>query len=213
MGNLILASASPRRKEIMELMGLRFIVQPSQCEEIVTETIPENIVIELSRQKAIDVAKTAQPGDVIIGSDTIVVLRQQQQDVSESKEVFEVLGKPKDREHGFRMLRSMAGRTHQVYTGVTILKLESDGFTDGDHEARRTNIKKQISFAECTDVHVADLSDEEINAYLDTNEYRDKAGGYGIQGRFAPYISGINGDYYNVMGLPAAALYQKLKGF
>ena len=213
MGNLILASASPRRKEIMELMGLRFIVQPSQCEEIITETIPENIVIQLSRQKAIDVAKTAQPGDVIIGSDTIVVLRQQQQDVSESKEMFEVLGKPKDREHGFRMLRSMAGQTHQVYTGVTILKLESDGFTDGDHEARRTNIKKQISFAECTDVHVADLSDEEINAYLDTNEYRDKAGGYGIQGRFAPYISGINGDYYNVMGLPAAALYQKLKGF
>ena len=103
MGNLILASASPRRKEIMELMGLRFIVQPSQCEEIVTETIPENIVIELSRQKAIDVAKTAQPGDVIIGSDTIVVLRQQK-DVSESKEMFEVLGKPRDREHGFRML-------------------------------------------------------------------------------------------------------------
>ena len=212
MGNLILASASPRRKEIMEQMGLRFVVQPSQCEEIVTETIPENIVIQLSRQKAIDVAKTAQPGDVIIGSDTIVVLRQQK-DVSESKEMFEVLGKPRDREHGFRMLRSMAGQTHQVYTGVTILKLESDGFTDGDHETRRTNIKKQISFAECTDVHVADLSDEEINAYLDTNEYRDKAGGYGIQGRFAPYISGINGDYYNVMGLPAAALYQKLKGF
>ena len=184
MSKMILASASPRRREIMELMGLDFIVRPSHCEEIITEKDPAKIVMELSRQKAEDVALTAENGDLIIGSDTIVVLDDQ------------ILGKPHSREQGFQMLRSMAGRTHCVYTGVTVLQLA-----------------KKVTFAECTEVHVAEMSNEEIEAYLDTGEYKDKAGGYGIQGRFAPYITGINGDYYNVMGLPAAALYQQLKRF
>jgi len=213
MGKLILASASPRRKEIMELMGLQFTVLPSHCEEIITEMLPDNIVMELSRQKAIDVARSAEPGDMIIGSDTIVVLRKKEKHALEREKSFDILGKPRDREDGFRMLRAMAGRTHHVYTGVTILQVDPNVSVKVDNEPHKQYIKKQISFAECTEVHVAALTDDEINTYLDTDEYRDKAGGYGIQGRFAPYITGINGDYYNVMGLPAAALYQRLKNF
>lgn len=184
MNKIILASASPRRKEIMELMGLDFSVCPSQCEEVITETDPKKVVMELSRQKAVDVACRAEGGDIVIGSDTVVAL------------AGLILGKPHSREHAFSMLRSMSGLTHYVYTGVTILKNE-----------------QQVTFAECTEVHVAAMSDDEINAYLDLGEYKDKAGAYGIQGRFAPYITGINGDFYNVMGLPAAALYKHLKDF
>lgn len=203
MVNIILASASPRRKEIMELMGLEFGVCPSHCEEKITEKDPEKIVMELSRQKAEDVAQNAESGAIIIGSDTIVVLENQ------------VLGKPRSREHAFQMLSAMAGRTHRVFTGVTILQVPcaSEGANrDGEREKER-KLHKMVIFAECTEVHVAEMTHQEINAYLDTNEYKDKAGGYGIQGRFAPYITGINGDYYNVMGLPASALYQHLKAF
>lgn len=182
MSKIILASASPRRKEIMELMGLNFIVCPSQCEENITETVPARIVMELSKQKAEDVARTAEDGDIIIGADTIVVLGNR------------ILGKPHDRGQAFEMIRSLAGGIHHVFTGVTIIK--------GN---------QRETFNECTEVHVACMSDAEINEYLDKGEYGDKAGAYGIQGSFAPFITGINGDYYNVVGLPAAALYKKLK--
>ncbi len=192
MSRLILASASPRRKEIMELMGLDFIVIPSHCEEIITETEPAEIVMELSRQKAEDVASTANAGDRVIGSDTIVALDHQ------------VLGKPHSREEAFRMLSAMSGRIHHVYTGVTLIRC-------GDSSCDLK--EKKETFYEQTEVHVASMTPEEINAYLDLGEYKDKAGAYGIQGRFAPYITGINGDYYNVMGLPAAALYHRLKEF
>lgn len=200
MSKLILGSASPRRKEIMELMGLQFIVRPSHCEEVITETDPEKIVMELSRQKAEDVAGTAESGDIIIGSDTIVALDGQ------------ILGKPRDRDHAFSMLRAMAGNTHHVYTGVTILRCPELP-TDKSVAAGAGGTDKRITFAECTEVHVASMTDEEINDYLDIGEYKDKAGAYGIQGRFAPHITGINGDFYNVMGLPAAALYRHLKEF
>lgn len=190
MGKMVLASASPRRKEIMELMGLNFSVIPSHCEEIITETEPTKIVMELSRQKAEDVASAMEAGDLIIGSDTIVALDHQ------------ILGKPHSREEAYAMLRSMAGRIHHVYTGVTLIRC-----ADPSHGLE----EKKITFYEQTEVHVADMTPEEINAYLDLGEYRDKAGAYGIQGRFAPYITGINGDYYNVMGLPASALYRSLK--
>ena len=192
MSRLILASASPRRKEIMELMGLHFTVIPSHCEEIITETEPEKIVMELSRQKAEDVASTATAGDRVVGSDTIVALDHQ------------ILGKPHSREEAFRMLSAMSGRVHQVYTGVTLIRC-------GDPSCGLEERKE--TFYEQTQVHVAAMTPEEIDAYLDLGEYKDKAGAYGIQGRFAPYITGINGDYYNVMGLPAAALYRRLKEF
>lgn len=203
MNKLILASASPRRKEILELMGLEFTVLPSHCEEIITETDPEKIVKELSRQKAEDVALTAGAGSVVVGSDTIVVLDGQ------------ILGKPHSREHAYEMLKHMAGRTHFVYTGVTIVKLSARTAQIGSETKDQPSMEaaKLITFAECTEVHVAPMTDQEIEDYLELGEYKDKAGGYGIQGRFAPHITGINGDYYNVMGLPAAALYQKLKEF
>lgn len=192
MGKMILASASPRRKEIMELMGLQFEVIPSHCDEIITETEPNKIVMELSRQKAEDVETVANAGDLIIGSDTIVALDGQ------------ILGKPHSREEAFRMIDSMAGRIHFVYTGVTLIRCAdpSCGLA-----------RKADTFYVQTEVHVASMSPEEINAYLDLGEYKDKAGAYGIQGRFAPHISGINGDYYNVMGLPASALYCRLRDF
>lgn len=189
MSRLILASASPRRKEIMELMGLNFTVIPSHCEEIITQTEPAKIVMELSRQKAEDVASSSESGDIVIGSDTIVALDQK------------ILGKPRDREDAFCMLRSMAGRTHQVYTGVTLIR-------QGEN-----SLEKRDTFYEQTEVYVAPMTDDEINHYLDLGEYKDKAGSYGIQGHFAPFITGIKGDYYNVMGLPAAALYRHLKEF
>ncbi len=192
MGRLILASASPRRKEIMELMGLHFNVIPSHCEEIITEREPEKIVMELSRQKAEDVASTAQTGDIVIGSDTIVALEHR------------ILGKPHSREDAFQMLSSIAGRVHHVYTGVTLIRCGDPASEDA---------KKVETFYEQTEVHVAAMTAEEINSYLDLGEYRDKAGSYGIQGHFAPFITGIKGDYYNVMGLPAAALYGHLKEF
>ncbi len=189
MCRLILASASPRRKEIMELMGLNFMVIPSHCDEIITQIEPAKIVMELSRQKAEDVASSSESGDIVIGSDTIVALDQK------------ILGKPRDRKDAFQMLRAMAGRTHHVYTGVTLIRCGE-------------NISEKIdTFYEQTEVHVAPMTDEEIEAYLDLGEYKDKAGSYGIQGYFAPFITGINGDYYNVMGLPASALYRHLKGF
>ncbi len=184
MNRIILASASPRRKEILELIGLQYVVHPSGCEEKITETDPEKMVMELSHQKAADVAALSEPGDIVIGADTVVALD------------GKILGKPKSREHAFSMLKSMAGRTHRVYTGVTILQTG-----------------KECTFSECTEVRIAPMTDSEIESYLDCGEYRDKAGSYGIQGRFAPYITGINGDYYNVMGLPAASLYRHLKEF
>jgi septum formation protein len=172
-------------------MGLEFQVIPSRCEEIMTEREPEKMVMELSRQKAVDVAKTAgEPGDIVIGADTLVAIN------------GKLLGKPKSREHAFSMLTSMAGKTHQVYTGVTLIRCKT---SDTD-----TVIE---TFVEQTAVSVAPMSETEINRYLDAGEYKDKAGAYGIQGRFAPYITGINGDFYNVMGLPAAALYRHLKAF
>lgn len=192
MSKMILASASPRRKEIMELMGLQFAVIPSHCEEIITETEPAKIVMELSCQKAEDVASAAEPGDLIIGSDTIVALDHQ------------ILGKPRSREDAFRMLSAMAGRVHHVFTGVTVIRCAD--------VSRGLSLKKE-TFYEQTEVHVSEMTPEEIDAYLNLGEYKDKAGAYGIQGRFAPHISGINGDYYNVMGLPAAALYRHLKDF
>ncbi len=196
---IVLASASPRRREILEKMGLEFEVCPSDKEETVISDDPAELCQALSRQKALDVASQirayneAHPGittpqDIlVIGSDTVVFLENQ------------VLGKPKDEEDAFRMLRKMQDRTHTVYTGVTFVFLAKNGKAG------------EYTFYDSTDVTFYPISDEEIRAYIATGEPMDKAGAYGIQGAFCKHLKGICGDYYNVMGLPAAKLYQELK--
>ena len=186
MGKLILASASPRRRELLSLTGLPFTVMAGNGEEIISTEDPARAVSELSRQKAEAVLLRAEDGDTVIGADTAVALDGR------------ILGKPADKADAFRMLRMLQGRDHAVYTGVTILKKNS-----------RT---APVTFAERTAVHVLPMSDEEIRAYIATGEPMDKAGAYGIQGRFAVYVAGIEGDYQNVVGLPVSRLYGYLKG-
>ncbi|GLB31895.1 septum formation protein Maf [Lacrimispora amygdalina] len=183
---IVLASASPRRKELLNQVGLNPVIEPSGIEEIITTTIPEEAVIELSRQKAEDVAKNQLPGTVVIGADTVVA--------AEGK----ILGKPKTHEEAFEMIDSFQGKTHNVFTGVTLILCGENKMT-------------VRSFAEQTDVHVYPMTQEEIRSYAEEDEPMDKAGAYGIQGRFAAFIKGIDGDYSNVVGLPVGRVYQELK--
>lgn len=183
MRSIVLASGSPRRKELMEQIGLQFTVIPSKKEEILRFTEPDRIVEDLSCQKAQDIAEKVEPGTIVIGSDTVVALD------------GEILGKPHTSENAVAMLRRLQGRTHQVYTGVTIV--------DGDDV---------ITFSEKTEVHIYPMTEEEIQRYVDTKDPLDKAGAYGIQGIFAAHVEGITGSFYNVMGLPIGRLYQELKG-
>nr|WP_288827096.1 Maf family protein [uncultured Clostridium sp.] len=183
---IVLASASPRRKELLNQVGLNPVIEPSGIEEIITTTIPEEAVIELSRQKAEDVAKKQLPGTVVIGADTVVS--------AEGK----ILGKPKTHEEAFEMIDSFQGKTHNVFTGVTLILCGENKMT-------------VRSFAEQTDVHVYPMTQEEIRSYAEEDEPMDKAGAYGIQGRFAAFIKGIDGDYSNVVGLPVGRVYQELK--
>lgn len=193
MKRIILASASPRRRELLEQIGIKFEIRVSDREEIFHSTIPEEIVRELALQKAENVAEMLKKEEtggqdcVIIGADTIVV--------RDGK----ILGKPGDNEEAFQMLRSLQGRDHQVFTGVALLDFGEDG---------RENVTLH---AEETKVFVDNMSDDEIRQYVKTGECRDKAGAYGIQGRFAAYISRIEGDYYNVVGLPVSYLYRQLR--
>ncbi len=214
----ILASASPRRRELLSLMGLEFDVEPAQGEETIHEPAPEQAVMELARGKAREILKkhTPQTGETISGAaseyeegsaadasaqggkapvsqetpagiiaaDTIVVLDGQ------------ILGKPADEEDAFRMLSSLQGRTHQVYTGVNVITLPD---------------QKETCFFECTDVTFDVMTPEQIKAYIATGEPMDKAGAYGIQGRGGVYITQICGDYYNVVGLPVCRLRKELE--
>jgi septum formation protein len=182
--HLILASQSPRRKELLAQIGLTFTVKQSDCEEKIEGTDPEEIVKSLSRQKAKAVAENAEKGYIVLGADTIVVLDGR------------ILGKPRDEEDAFRMLQGLQGREHMVYTGVTLIQ-EEKGLC--------------VSFAEGTKVSVWPMSGEEIRDYIKTGEPMDKAGAYGIQGRFAAFIEKIEGDYTNVVGLPLARVYHELK--
>lgn len=188
MGKIILASGSPRRREILSQIGVEFEVEISNKEEEYDSTIPEDIVKELAMKKAQDIAESHERKDLtVIGADTVVVY--------EGK----ILGKPTDKEDAFRMIDMLQGQCHQVYTGVAVLIYEKDG-------------KEQIiSHAEETKVFVDPMDEQDIKQYVDTGEPMDKAGGYGIQGRFAAYIGRIEGDYYNVVGLPAAYISRQLK--
>ena len=187
MGRLILASASPRRRELLALTGLPYEVRPGGMEEVIETEDPEEAVKALSAQKAAGGLSEAEPGDVVIGADKVVAIDGR------------ILGKPRDEAEAFSMLRELSGRTHQVYTGVTVVK---KGRED-----------EACTFAEQTSVRVLPMKDQEILDYIATGEPMDKAGAYGIQGRFAVYVEGIEGDYQNVVGLPVCRLWQALKPY
>lgn len=190
MVKFVLASGSPRRKELLEQLGLEFEISSAHGEECITKTKPSDIVEELSQQKANEVAdrfRERYKNDtcVIIGADTIVAFSD------------EIMGKPRDKEDAVRMLIQLADNTHQVYTGVTLVILK-----DGD--------RKAVTFHEKTDVHMYPMTEAQIQSYVATGEPMDKAGAYAIQGKCAAYIKGINGEYNNVVGLPVARLMQEL---
>ncbi len=187
---IILGSASPRRRELLSQIGVEFTVRVSEKEEIYKSNIPEEIVKELSLMKAENIASEIDGNiedTVVIGADTIVALD------------HEILGKPADEEDAVRMLTRLQGRGHQVYTGVAVLDFGSDGE------------KNVINYSVETNVYVNAMTDDEIRDYVATKDPMDKAGAYGIQGRFAAYIDRIDGDYYNVVGLPVSRVYQTLK--
>ncbi|MFR4351487.1 MAG: Maf family protein [Roseburia sp.] len=199
MGEIILASASPRRKELLEQIGLTFAVCPAKGEEIVRATEPSEVVRELASQKAQEIASMVKsygeshaqwmtPQDImVIGADTIVAC------------AGKILGKPKDEADAFRMLSLLSGNTHAVYTGVCLVFLGDSGRAG------------QITFHERTNVQMRPMDEDEIRRYIATGEPMDKAGAYGIQGKCAIFIDKIDGDYNNVVGLPVAAIYRELK--
>lgn len=183
---LVLASASPRRRELLAQIGLMPEIIPSTIEEKITVSEPEEVVLELSRQKAMDVASGREPETLVIGADTVVAAGGR------------ILGKPVDHEQAKEMISLLAGGTHQVYTGVTLVYCGKAG--------------EQIkSFVEKTDVYVYPMTEKEILEYANSEEPLDKAGAYGIQGKFAAFIKGIDGDYNNVVGLPVGRVYQEIK--
>lgn len=184
MKKIILASQSPRRQELLTLLGIPFEVLVSDTEENITHTDPAKVTEELSAQKAIAIARQVEEG-VIIGADTVV-----------SSEGH-ILGKPSDEAAAYQMIHSLQGKSHMVYTGVTVLVKEKG----------REDI---YTFSEGTKVKVAEMSEEEIRGYIQTKEPYDKAGAYGIQGIFSKFIEGIEGDYFNVVGLPVHRLYKEL---
>ncbi len=186
MKTIVLASASPRRKELLAQIGLAFRICPSLKEEKMIPGPPDAVVQELSRQKAMDVASYMEIGTIVIGADTVVAID------------GEILGKPGTTERAVQMLWKLQGRSHQVYTGVTIV----DKGKDGD---------ECITFYEATTVTFYPMSQEEIRRYAATGEPLDKAGAYGIQGCFAAYVESIRGSYHNIVGLPVGRLYQELK--
>ena len=190
----VLASASPRRQELLTQAGFSFDVIPSAVDEKITKDIPSDVVMELAHQKALDVYESQikdnpayQTEDcIVIGADTIVSYR------------GEILGKPADNEEAFDMLSMLADRTHQVYTGVSLIQ-DKQG-------------KKTIKTFYCqTDVTLYPIDKEDLHRYVESGDPLDKAGAYGIQGDFSIHVKEIKGDYNNVVGLPIGRVYQELK--
>lgn len=178
---LILASQSPRRKELLTQLHIPFTIRVADIDEGMDPTAPPIAeVARVSRKKALAVPR--DPGDTVIAADTIVVVGS------------EVLGKPRDEADAARMLRALSGRQHQVMTGVTVLKGEA-----------------VLTHTEVTDITFRTLSENDIRRYIATNEPNDKAGAYGIQGGAAIFVEAIHGDYYNVVGLPLCRLWQMLR--
>lgn len=210
MKKIILASASPRRKELLTQIGLTFTVMPSDVEENPKSELPQDMVIELSKKKAGDVWNRIVQNDTSVGStaagkgesggnsdreylvisaDTVVSIE------------GEILGKPKNEEDAVRMLSLLSGKEHQVYTGVTMIWINEEGE------------KKEYSFYVCTGVLMYRMNREEILQYVRSGEPMDKAGAYGVQGRAAAYIKAIRGEYSNVVGLPVGRLCQEMKAW
>lgn len=203
MYKLILASQSPRRKELLKMIESEFEIKVSNCEEIITNSEPKQVTMELAEQKAMAAATelnrqkkndkqietTVKDEDsfIVIGADTVV---------ASGTEIF---GKPKDKDDARRMINKISGASHQVYTGVALVLVKGG------------NVKCIDVFSEKTDVEVVHMSIQEIEEYISSTEPYDKAGGYGIQGTFGKYVTGIKGDYNNVVGLPVCRLYNELK--
>lgn len=180
---IVLASQSPRRRELLGKMGLTFTAKSPEIDEEALQGLPaRELVKALAREKALHIAKNETPDTIVIGSDTVVVL----DDV--------ILGKPSSPQQAEEMLTALSGRTHQVVTGVAVCQ--------GD---------KVTSEAEVTQVTFRPLTPEEVRHYVRTGEPMDKAGAYGIQGGAALFAEKMVGDYYNVMGLPVCRLYQILQ--
>jgi len=184
--DIILASQSPRRKELLHQMGLRgFKIDAPDVDETIEGNLPPAMIVEeLSLRKALAVAEQADEDDLIIAADTVVALD------------GAVLGKPEDEGSAFSMLSALSGNRHYVYTGVTVIQGE-----------------KRVTQHEMTTVTFRELEPEEISNYIATGEPMDKAGSYGIQGLGALLVSGIDGDYFNVMGLPVYRLGRILADF
>ena len=181
---LILASNSPRRKELLKMLGLSFEVFPApDDEEVEPGLAPDDLVKILAYRKAGSVSELC-PGKVVVGADTVVEIDGR------------ILGKPQSAADARHMLQQLSAHTHRVYTGVCVMK---GNRVDLDYD--------------CTSVTFYPLTDDEIAAYIATNEPMDKAGSYGIQGRGALFVKKIEGDFYSVMGLPVAKLYRMLQRF
>lgn len=193
---VVLASGSPRRKEILTNLGVKFEAVPSGKEEKMSDDIaPSELVKGLAKMKGSDIAEqltaTADKENggepvVVIGSDTVVAYG------------GKVLGKPKGREGAYDMIKMLAGNTHTVFTGVYIFIRKEDGS------------EEEVNFSVGTEVDVYPMTEAEINAYIDTPEPYDKAGAYAIQGLFAPYIKGVRGDYYTIVGFPIGSIVHEL---
>jgi septum formation protein len=183
---IVLASGSPRRRELLNMIGIAdFIVIPAECGELMPAgRTPDATVREIAFQKAEYVSRSCDPSDIIIAADTLVYLDGRP------------IGKPDSPEDAARMLRELSGRRHTVYTGIALIK--------GG---------KYITGFEQTDVFFREISEAEILAYVETGEPMDKAGAYGAQGRGAVFIERIEGDFFNVMGLPLCRLSMMLKDF
>ena len=177
---LVLASKSPRRSEILKNAGIDFTVRVADADETIPDgTKPEDAVVFLAARKALAVERADD--ETVLGADTIVVLDDK------------ILGKPKDREDAYNMIKSLSGRVHSVFTGVCAV---GNGMS--------------LTFAEETKVEFYPLTEDEINEYIGTDEPYDKAGAYGIQGLASKFIRGIQGDYFNVVGLPVSSVYKKI---
>lgn len=181
---LILASASPRRRQLLASLGLEFEVRPQDCPEHSDAADPAEYVTDIARQKAASAKRSAKAGDLILAADTVVCLKGR------------ILGKPRDEEEARAMLAALSGATHRVCTGMVLLQ--------GD---------RCLTHCEQTDVTFYELSGRMIDWYVSTGEPLDKAGAYGIQGKGALLVRGIAGDFYNVIGLPVAPLARMLDQF
>ena len=186
MRQIILASSSPRRRELLEKAGVHFQVMPSQEEEHIEKKEPAQIVENLSWQKAASVASKTGQDVIVIGSDTLVAYEGR------------VLGKPRDAEEAVETLKLLQGNTHQVYTGVTVI------VRDKEEEITKT-------FSRRTDVTFYPVDEKDIRDYVATGDPMDKAGSYDIRGDFSVYIKEIYGDYNNVVGLPVSMLFWEMK--